>query len=355
MEYFKDNDFFEKMEKVAVPKLDAARTSGYYTAYDGIKIYYDKFKNKNEKAIIVISHGFCEFAEKFEEVIYYFLCKGYSVYIPEHRGHGNSDRETDDLSKVYVDGFDKYVNDFYGFVRDIVRNENPGKKMVLYAHSMGGAIGALVLEQYPELFDCAVLTSPMLKMKFNGIPEFVANLLRIYAAIFPVKFKYVPPMLKMKFNGIPEFVANLLRIYAAIFPVKFKYVPGQSVFDGVRDEKFGCCTSGERYEYIFRKREKNDRYHMNGATYGWSISAMKATKKLQREAEKVKIPVLLFQASDDDLVDNRGQNRFAEKNKNVILIQIPNSKHEIYGSTYNTIKWYYEVIWKFLDKHLGGK
>ena len=52
-------------------------------------------------------------------------------------------------------------------VRDIVRNENPGKKMVLYAHSMGGAIGALVLEQYPELFDCAVLTSPMLKMKFN--------------------------------------------------------------------------------------------------------------------------------------------------------------------------------------------
>ena len=94
---------------------------------------------------------------------------------------------------------------------------------------------------------------------------------------------------------------------------------------------------------------------MNGATYGWSISAMKATKKLQREAEKVKIPVLLFQASDDDLVDNRGQNRFAEKNKNVILIQIPNSKHERYGSTYNTIKWYYEVIWKFLDKHLGGK
>ena len=44
MEYFKDNDFFEKMEKVAVPKLDAARTSGYYTAYDGIKIYYDKLQ-----------------------------------------------------------------------------------------------------------------------------------------------------------------------------------------------------------------------------------------------------------------------------------------------------------------------
>ena len=49
MEYFKDNDFFEKMEKVAVPKLDAARTSGYYTAYDGIKIYYDNLKIKTRK------------------------------------------------------------------------------------------------------------------------------------------------------------------------------------------------------------------------------------------------------------------------------------------------------------------
>ena len=32
-----------------------------------------------------------------------------------------------------------------------------------------------------------------------------------------------------------------------------------------------------------------------------------------------------------------------EKNKNVILIQIPNSKHEIYGSTFNTIKWYFKI------------
>ena len=38
MEYFKDNDFFEKMGKVAVPKLDAARTSGYYTAYKSTTI-----------------------------------------------------------------------------------------------------------------------------------------------------------------------------------------------------------------------------------------------------------------------------------------------------------------------------
>ena len=40
---------------------------------------------------------------------------------------------------------------------------------------MGGAIGALVLEKYPHLFDCAILTSPMLKMRYNGMPELLVK------------------------------------------------------------------------------------------------------------------------------------------------------------------------------------
>lgn len=160
------------------------KESGYYGTKDGKRLYYEKFINENEHAVVVISHGFCEFAEKFEEVIYYFLCKGYSVYIPEHRGHGKSDRDVDDLSKVYVKSFDEYVSDFAGFVNDIVKKETEkDKKIILYAHSMGGAIGALVLEKYPHLFDCAILTSPMLKMRYNGMPELLVKFLKAYAAL----------------------------------------------------------------------------------------------------------------------------------------------------------------------------
>lgn len=319
--YLRDNRFINDMEKIVVPKLSKVKKTGYYKTKDGKKLYYEKFINPEEKAVVVISHGFCEFAEKFEEVIYYFLCKGYSVYIPEHRGHGKSDRAVDDLSKVYVENFDEYVRDFAGFVREIVKKERGNKKFILYAHSMGGAIGALVLEEYPHLFDCAILTSPMLKMRYNGMPEI--------AACF-------------------------LKLYAMLFPVGKKYVPGQKAFDGQREADYGCCTSGARYEYMFRKREKNERFRMNGATYGWSIGAMNAVKKLQRNVSRVDIPVLLLQADNDMVVNNKGQNRFAKASKKVILIKIPNSRHEIYGSDHNTIKWYYEVIWKFLDKHIGG-
>lgn len=319
--YLKENRFFEDMENVVAPKLLKVKKTGYYNTQDARKIYYEKFINPNEKAIVVISHGFCEFAEKFEEVIYYFFCMGYSVYIPEHRGHGRSDREVDDMSKVYVESFDEYVNDFAGFVNEIVKKERENKKYILYAHSMGGAIGALVLEKYPHLFDCAILTSPMLKMKYNGMPEIAAW---------------------------------FLKIYAKLFPVGKKYVPGQGAFDGKREADYGSCTSGVRYEYNFRKREKDESYRMNGATYGWSVGAMNAVKKLQRDVGKVDIPVLLFQAGNDTVVDNKGQNKFAKGNDNVILIKIPNSRHEIYGSDHDTIKWYYELIWKFLDKNVGG-
>lgn len=325
--YIKDNEFINCMQNKVVPELSKVKVTGYHNAADGTKIYYEKYINPAEKDVVVISHGFCEFTEKYEEVIYYFFCKGYSVYILDHRGHGNSDRKIEDLSKVHVLSFDEYVSDFAEFVNDIVKRDRVNKKLVLYAHSMGGAIGALLLEEYPDLFDCAILSSPMLKMRYKGMPDFMIG---------------------------------LLKVYAKLFPVGEKYAPGQKAFDGKKDDDFGCCTSEVRYGYLFRKREDNEKYRMNGATYGWSVSAINAIKKIQKNVSKIKVPVLLFQAGNDQVVDNIGQNKFAKKNKNVILIKIPNAKHEIYNSDYNIIKWYYDVMWRFLGnisnkRFLGDK
>lgn len=73
--YLKDSRFIEDMEKTVVPKLSKMKESGYYGTKDGKRLYYEKFINENEHAVVVISHGFCEFAEKFEEVIYYFCAR----------------------------------------------------------------------------------------------------------------------------------------------------------------------------------------------------------------------------------------------------------------------------------------
>ena len=88
------------------------KTGIFRNAAGGLN-YYCSYIPKNPIANVVICHGFCEFAEKYDEVVEAFLKKGYAVYLPEHRGHGYSQRECSDWDKVYIRSYDDYVQDLY--------------------------------------------------------------------------------------------------------------------------------------------------------------------------------------------------------------------------------------------------
>lgn len=103
------------MKRDVEPYLRSYEKDGYIESYDKTAIYYRTYRIPQAKAGIVISHGFCEFAEKYREVIYYFLQNGYSVYVPEHRGHGYSDRIVVDGEKVHVEDYEQYVQDLHFF------------------------------------------------------------------------------------------------------------------------------------------------------------------------------------------------------------------------------------------------
>ena len=105
IEYVQETGFREQMEKVSETYLKKYRRRGRFTSYDGTRIFYVTYIRKNAKGNIVISHGFSEFAEKYDEMIYYFLQAGYSVFLAEHRGHGRSERRLSNMDKVYVESF----------------------------------------------------------------------------------------------------------------------------------------------------------------------------------------------------------------------------------------------------------
>lgn len=125
---------------------------------------------------IVISHGFTEFAEKYDELVWYFLLAGYSVCVLEHRGHGKSARDVDNRCMVWIDDWQRYVADLAGFAETIGQQYAAGMPLNLFCHSMGGGIGAAVLERYPTLFDKAVLSAPMIAPA-TGMPLGVARVL----------------------------------------------------------------------------------------------------------------------------------------------------------------------------------
>lgn len=167
----------QRMEEEAEPFLQKIRVSGMMKTTENKGLYYELYPQENAKGTIVVSYGFTESCLKYYELLYYFYREGYQVAIMDHRGHGRSMREVEDMTVVHIELFSRYVKDLHHFVEKKVKPMADGKPLYLFAHSMGGCIGTFYLEQYPDDFKRAVLTAPMLGVKLGGCPAWAARAL----------------------------------------------------------------------------------------------------------------------------------------------------------------------------------
>ena len=126
-----EQGYREQMENVVKPYLDIRKSVLWPEREEGKKIYCERYLADSPKGVVMISHGFTETAEKYKEVIYYFVKKQYHVYLPEYCGHGRSYRLIPDSSLIYVDDYQRYVNDFLYVakmavkeIRDFIENGN---------------------------------------------------------------------------------------------------------------------------------------------------------------------------------------------------------------------------------------
>lgn len=314
--FIKEQDFADSMKGKVLPFLNEKIKDGYITTRDGLKLHYQTLINPEEKAAIVMSHGFCEFISKYTETLYYFYQMGYSVFIVEHRGHGLSDRQVKGLCKVHVDRFEDYIVDFNEFIEKVVIPESITERLFLFAHSMGGAIGALYLEKYPRVFERAILSSPMIKLKTGRRPK---------------------PVVKM---------VSILTILPFF---RKKYILGHHDYDHSFKYPKCSCLSKARYTYQYNERERDEHYQTNGATYGWSKESVNVSKKILKKASLVEIPVIIMQAAMDTLVVPEAQNEFAELAKDCKVIRFEGSKHEIFNATDDIILDYYTEVFRFFE------
>ena len=318
-----DANYEEDMEKIVCPYLTAREEELWLERQPGEKIHCMHYQADDARGIVLISHGFTESAGKYKEVIYYFLKAQYEVYLPEHCGHGDSYRLVEDLSKVYVDDYKRYVKDFL-YVAAYARRANAKHLPVyLFAHSMGGAIDLMAAAKEPELFQKIILSSPMLQPLAGGVPWTAAVL-------------------------IARKSRNLGKDKA--------FVLGMQAYNGPGRFIDGCSTSFERFDYYEKQRAQNERWQTNAATYGWLCEAEKMSRLLLNHVyKKIMVPVLLFQAGQDKLVSLPAQEKFIRLlgkrgQSEAMLYRIDTAKHEIYNSTSEEQKIYWEKIFEFLDK-----
>ena len=105
--FISQKEYEKKMQDVAEPFLKQRREDFWLERETGRKIHCVYYRADNARGIVIISHGFTETAEKYKENIYYFLQQNYSVYIPEHCGHGRSYGLLKKNSPVYVDFWER--------------------------------------------------------------------------------------------------------------------------------------------------------------------------------------------------------------------------------------------------------
>lgn len=185
--YIYQKNYKEDMIDKVEPCLKNKLKQGYISGRNNLKLYYEKFIVENPKANIVICHGFGECAEKYYELIYYFIQEGYSVFIIEHRGHGRSQRLGIDKSQINVENFNFYVEDFKTFLDEIVIPSGKNKELMLFAHSMGGGIGTVFLEEYTNYFKAAALSSPMHEINTGKISKSLASIISKSMKVFGMK------------------------------------------------------------------------------------------------------------------------------------------------------------------------
>ncbi len=289
-------DFQQEYHALVEPFFDTFK-EGSFSGAGGIRISYAARVLDNETGALVILHGKSESYIKYAELAYDLRKLGLSLYLMDHRGMGFSERiVSDDPQRVHVDRFGDYVADVKQFVDSVV-NSVPHQRVALIAHSLGGAVAARYLERYPDDFDAAVLSSPMLQINTDPFPEAAAL-----------------------------FIASL----AVAAGSGKEYAIGQ----GPRPEPCfdNNTVTHSRPRWSVWEESLLPAYPeiaCGGASYRWVQASLCASRAARLQAYAVRIPVLLFQAGEDVIVKPEGQDLFCAAAQDCTAVYFDGARHEI--------------------------
>lgn len=282
---------------------------GNFAEFSGVnksRIHYATFihKKTNKEAhnkCLVISSGRSEGYLKYKELSFDLFNHGFNIFLLDHRGQGLSERALANRHKGYVEDFQYYVDDLATFIENIVRphctfNSNTHKPYLL-AHSMGGAISARYLQDYPNSIQAAVLSSPMLGFNSGGIPDFIAKPLIKTTA----KLNYW-------FDNTPW------------------YFFGQQDHTETAFANNRLTHSPLRFQQFSELYTQTPAMQLGGVTVKWLTESLTALEAIFAQIDKITTPTLVIQAGADKIVSNQAQNDFCQQLHQVQPQSCPNGR-----------------------------
>lgn len=177
-------------EKVRFPSSDGRHEISAVIYFD-----YEVFP----KAVIQLSHGMCEYVERYEAVAEFFTKRGYVFAGHDHIGHGDSVP-----SEEYGIIYDEFVLQDLRRMNQVLKERFEGFKIIMYGHSMGSFFARWYAERYGDSIDGLILSGTAGPSAFNTLGKWVAGFVsKIH------RRNYVSPLLvALSFGSYNKRISN---------------------------------------------------------------------------------------------------------------------------------------------------
>ena len=278
--------------------------AGTLTSADGVKIFYRHYPAESERARMVIAHGLGEHSGRYGNVVERMLPNGISVWVPDHRGHGQSEGK-----RGHVLNFVQYLSDLRLSVELAEEDRPEGMKCFLLGHSMGGLIALYFAQQFPGLIDGVIASSPALGMAIE-IP------------------------------GAKKVLGSLM-----------SYIwPGMTMGNELDAGKVSHDPK------VVRAYETDPLVH-DRVSARFFTEFLAAMETVHAQASSLKVPTLLQVAGDDHLVNSRSSLQFFENLdlEDKTLHVYDGRYHEIYNEVEDLRRQVLEDLEDWLETHLGNE
>ena len=139
-----------------------------FTDAQGVLIEHYSWPVPAPRAVVQLSHGVGEYAERYLPLVAALNEAGYSVCADDHRGHGRTGLaqwhgDVAKLGRLGPGGLRAAVDDIRR-VSAIAREQNPDRPLVMLGHSWGSLMAQTIVNGHPGDYDGLVLTGTAYRM-----------------------------------------------------------------------------------------------------------------------------------------------------------------------------------------------
>jgi lysophospholipase len=273
--------------------------SGTLKTSDGVELRYARWAPPpGRKGTVCLFQGRAEFIEKYFETVRDLRARGFAVAMIDWRGQGLSERPLRNARKGYVRSFDEYLIDLDTFVNEVVLPDCPPPHFAL-AHSMGASILIRAAHQGSRWFDRTVLLAPMISLP--GARRSMLTRATVKA---------------MRLMGLGS-----------------SYVPGGDASVMMQRPFIGNLLTSDpvRYARNIAVLEAEPSLAIAWPTVAWTDSAFRVMAEFALPAYPAKIrqPMLIVAAGQDQIVSTPAIDEFAIRLRAGSHLIVPGARHEL--------------------------